>query len=303
MKKFFFLSAMALTFAGLMSSCNSDKFKTTENGLQYRFETVNNDGEQPQVGDILVGELTLKLDTFQLWSNTGNPDRIMQVSETMFKGDINEGLMMMHKGDKAIFAIPADSIGKFLMENQMPKQYKRGEGQMFYYEIVLNDIVSKEELVQEQANFMEEMQQREADEPKLLAQYIQENNITVKPTASGLYIVVKKKGNGPKVAAGKTVSIDYTGRLLDGTVFDSSREADAKAAGKPTEGRTFEPLTYVVGQQPLIQGWDEGVMNQPEGTELTLIMPSKLGYGSRGAGRDILPFSPLVFDITIVSVK
>jgi len=152
MKKFFFLSAMALTFAGLMSSCNSDKFKTTENGLQYRFETVNNDGEQPQVGDILVGELTLKLDTFQLWSNTGNPDRIMQVSETMFKGDINEGLMMMHKGDKAIFAIPADSIGKFLMENQMPKQYKRGEGQMFYYEIVLNDIVSKEELVQEQAN-------------------------------------------------------------------------------------------------------------------------------------------------------
>ena len=58
-----------------------------------------------------------------------------------------------------------------------------------------------------------------------------------------------------------------------------------------------------MGAFPLIPGWDEGVDGQPEGTELTLIMPSKLGYGERGAGNDILPYSPLVFDLTIVSVK
>ena len=99
------------------------------------------------------------------------------------------------------------------------------------------------------------------------------------------------------------MSIDYTGRLLDGTIFDSSREADAREAGKYDERRPYEPMTYKVGAQPLIKGWDEGVKGMPEGTELTLIMPSKLAYGERGAGMDILPYSPLVFDITIVSVK
>ena len=166
-----------------------------------------------------------------------------------------------------------------------------------------NEGNQEEEQQQEQANFMEEMANRQQEEPAVLAQYIKDNNITVKPTASGLYIIVKKKGNGPKVAAGKTVSVDYTGRLLDGTIFDSSREADAQAAGKYNPQRPYEPMTYKVGATPLIKGWEEGVDGQPEGTELTLVMPSKLGYGERGAGNDILPYSPLVFDLTIVSVK
>ena len=303
MKKILYVTVLALACASLMSACNSNKFKKTDNGLLYKFETANNDGRQPQMGDMLVGEMTIKLDTVALISNVGHPDRILQVRPDMFKGDINEGLQMMHVGDKATFAIPADSLARLIGEQRMPPLYKQAAGQMFYYEISLSDIVTVEELQQEQANFAEETAQRKVDEPALLAQYIKDNNITVKPTASGLYIIVKKKGNGPKVAAGKTVAIDYTGRLLDGTIFDSSREDDAREAGKYIPDRPYEPMTYKVGAQPLIKGWDEGVDGQPEGTELTLVMPSSLGYGERGAGLDILPYSPLVFDLTIVSVK
>lgn len=303
MKKIFQVATLALACAGLMAACNNNQFKKTENGLMYKFETENPEGRQPQMGDVLVGEMTIKLDTVVLISNVGHPDRIFQVRPDMFKGDINEGLQLMHEGDKAVFAIPADSMGKFLQDNQMPPNYKRGSGQLFYYEIALADIVSQEEMQQEDANFQEEMNKRQEEEASVLAQYIKDNNITVKPTASGLYIVVKKKGNGPKVAAGKEVSIDYTGRLLDGTIFDSSREADAREAGKYNPQRPYEPLKYKVGAMALIPGWDEGVNGQPEGTELTLIMPSKLGYGERGAGNDILPYTPLVFDLSIVSVK
>ena len=303
MKKFFHMTAMVLACASLMTACDSNQFKKTDNGLLYRFETTNTDGRQPQMGEMLVGEMTIKLDTVVLISNVGHPDRLMQVRPDMFKGDINEGLQMMHVGDKAVFAIPADSLAQFIGDHRMPPNYKRGVNQMFYYEIALADIVSVEDLQREQTNLEEETAKMKEEEPTLLAQYIQDNNITVKPTASGLYIVVKKKGNGPKVSKGKTVSIDYTGRLLDGTIFDSSREADAREAGKYNANRPYEPLTYQVGAFPLIPGWDEGVDGQPEGTELTLIMPSKLGYGERGAGNDILPYSPLVFDLTIVSVK
>ena len=61
-------------------------------------------------------------------------------------------------------------------------------------------------------------------------------------------------------------------------------------------------LTYVVGQMSLIPGWDEGVMGQSEGTKLQLIIPSAMAYGSQGAPT-IPPYSPLVFDLEILSVK
>ncbi len=295
---------MALTLAAFMTACNSNNFKQTENGLLYRFETQNSEGAQPQAGDLLVGELILRIENDTLFNNTGNPDRIFQVAEApMFKGDIVEGLHMMHVGDKAIFKIPADSIGNFMMESQMPPQYKKGSGQYFYYEITLHELVTKDELAQEQANFIEEMNLRKENEPATLAEYITKNNITAKPTKSGLYIIVNKKGDGPKVATGKKVSVNYTGRLLDGTLFDTSREADAREAKKYQEGREYGPMTYTVGSQPMIKGWEEGVMGQPAGSDITLVMPSELAYGARGAGRDILPYSPLVYNLTIESVE
>ena len=304
MKKFLSFAILATTCAVLFTACNKNNFKKTENGLLYKFETTVADGEQPNVGDLLVGELILRLENDTLFSNMGHPDRIFQVAEIpMFKGDIQEGLLMMHKGDKAIFKIPADSIANFMQPNQMPQGYQSGKGQFFYYEITLNDIVTKDELAQEQANFMEEMEQRKNDEPAAIQKYLADNNITAKPTKSGLYVIVNKKGTGAKVATGKKVAIDYTGRLLDGTLFDTSREADAKAANKYMEGREYKPLEYVVGgAQSMIKGWEEGVMGQPAGSEITLIIPSELAYGARGA-MEIMPYSPLTFDLTIVSVE
>lgn len=303
MKKILSFALVAMTCAVLLTACNKNNFKKTENGLLYRFVTTVTDGEQPQMGDVLVGELILRLEKDTLFTNVGHPDRILQVIPSKFKGDYSEGLLMMHKGDKAIFKIPADSIAKFMQPNQMPQGYQAGNGQYFYYEVTLNDIVSEEELAQEQANFMKEMEQRKNDEPATIQKYLTDNNITAKPTKSGLYVIVNKKGTGAKVATGKKVAIDYTGRLLDGTLFDTSREADAKAANKYMNGREYKPLEYVVGGQSMIKGWEEGVMGQPAGSEITLIIPSELAYGARGAGMDIMPYSPLTFDLTIVSVE
>lgn len=300
MKKLLTISIVAMICAVSFTACNSNKFKTTENGLQYRFETTVADGQQPVAGDVLTGELVITFENDTVFTNEGHPDRILQVFPNRFKGDLSEGLMMMHVGDKATFKVSADSMARFA---QMPPQYQSGAGQYLTFTISLMDIVSEEELAQEQANFVQEMEQRKNDEAGLIAKYVADNNITAKPTADGLYIIVNKKGDGPKVAVGKTVAINYTGRLIDGTLFDTSRKADAKAANKLQEGRTYEPLTYTVGQMGLIKGWEEGVMGQPAGTDLTLIIPSELAYGARGASRDILPYSPLVFNLTIESVE
>lgn len=300
MKTQFRLATILVAATLMMAACGKGDFKRTESGVLYKFEKENKYAQQVQEGDVLVGEMTVRFDTVQTFSNIGHADRILQAEPSFF---LYEGLMMMHVGDKATLAYEADSLAKFLQPNQLPPFYKPGAGMKIYYEISLQDIVTKEELAEEQANFFAEMQQRQQSEPDDIATYVKEKKITAKPNADGLYVIVKKKGNGPKVAAGRTVAINYTGCLLDGTMFDSSVESDAKRGGLEQPGRTYEPLQYTVGQMSLIPGWEQGIMGQPEGSVLQLIIPSALGYGPQGAGKLIPPYSPLVFDIEIVSVK
>lgn len=298
---------MVLATAILAVSCNKSDikgFKKTKSGLHYKFETKNKSGKEIHVGDVIVGELTLRLDTATLHSIVGKPQRLMLVHDSIFDGyNIDEGLLMMHVGEKATFAIYADSVARYFNANQLPPSYKPGTNMIFYYDVSISDVVTKEELQEEQENFIEEMQQRQKDEPNVIAQYIADNNITTKPNSDGLYVIINKRGNGPKVASGKEVSINYTGRLLDGKIFDSNIESDAKEGGIYDAHRPYQPLTYVVDQMSLISGWNEGVKGLPQGSQVTLIMPSSLGYGAQGAGTYILPYTPLRFDIEIVSVK
>ena len=291
MKKQIRMAAIIVAATTMLVACGSSDmkgYKQTENGLYYRFEQQDKNAQQVQEGDVLVGEMTIRLDTTVLRTNVGRTERLMPAIP-MYDGVLHEGIMMMHLGDKATFAIEADSMAKYMQPNQMPPMYEKGKGMKFYYEINLQDIVTKDEFAAEQANYEAEMEKAREQEPELIANYVKENNIKAQPNADGLYVIVKKQGKGPKVAVGRQVAIHYTGRLLDGTVFDSS-------VGN-------EPLSYVVGQMGLIRGWEEGVMGQAEGTQLQLIIPSAMGYGPQGAGQMIPPYSTLVFDLDIVSVK
>ena len=131
----------------------------------------------------------------------------------------------------------------------------------------------------------EELRQKEEAE---LQKYIDDNNITTQPETSGLYYIETKAGTGAQAIAGKTVSVHYTGKLLNGTVFDSS-------AGR-------NPIDFVLGVGQVIPGWDEGIALMKQGGKATLIIPSSLAYGSRGSG-SIPPYSTLVFDVELVYVS
>lgn len=109
----------------------------------------------------------------------------------------------------------------------------------------------------------------------------------VKVTDSGLQYVVVKEGTGASPKASDEVTVHYEGRLIDGKVFDSSLER---------EPVTF-PLNYVIA------GWTEGLQLMQEGAKYTFYIPSELGYGETGAGRDIPPNAVLVFDVELISVN
>jgi FKBP-type peptidyl-prolyl cis-trans isomerase FklB len=120
-------------------------------------------------------------------------------------------------------------------------------------------------------------------------QFLKQNagraGITV--TASGLQYEVLQDGNGKRPTTASRVRVHYEGTLVDGTVFDSSIQR-----GEPIEF----PVTGVIA------GWTEALQLMQEGARWKLYIPNELGYGARGAGGVIGPYSTLIFEVELIAV-
>ena len=109
-------------------------------------------------------------------------------------------------------------------------------------------------------------------------------------TESGLRYQFIQRGEGKKAENGKTVSVHYEGSLESGKVFDSSYPRKS-------------PIEFKLGQGQVIEGWDEGIALLRVGDKARFVIPSHLGYGSRGAGGAIPPDATLIFDVELMDVK
>ena len=109
-------------------------------------------------------------------------------------------------------------------------------------------------------------------------------------TESGLRYQFIQRGSGKKAEDGKTVSVHYSGQLPDGKVFDSSYARK-------------KPIEFPLGRGNVIEGWDEGIALLQVGDKARFVIPSHLGYGSRGAGGVIPPNATLIFDVELMDVK
>ena len=99
-----------------------------------------------------------------------------------------------------------------------------------------------------------------------------------------------EEGTGEKALIGDNVSVHYTGRLTDGSKFDSSYDRGV-------------PFEFTLGSGQVIRGWDEGVKGMVEGEKRTLYIPSSMGYGDQGAGNLIPGEAGLIFDVELIEVK
>ncbi len=108
-------------------------------------------------------------------------------------------------------------------------------------------------------------------------------------TPSGLGIEEIISGEGKVAEAGQRVTVHYTGRLTDGSKFDSSKDRN-------------DPFEFWLGKGQVIRGWDEGVQGMKVGGTRKLTIPPQLGYGARGAGGVIPPNATLVFEVELLGI-
>ena len=119
-----------------------------------------------------------------------------------------------------------------------------------------------------------------------LAENAKKAGVVTRP--SGLQYQVLKAGTGKTPSASSKVKVDYEGRLIDGTVFDSSIARN-------------QPVDFQVSQ--VIQGWTEGLQLMKEGAKYRFFIPAKLAYGEMGSGDSIAPNSTLIFDVDLLKVQ
>lgn len=279
----------AIVFLGF--SCSilkpGPKFKTTDSGLKYKFVEKYNGRIAPDSGKLMSLRMSYGTEDTVFFNSDDIPGKVMvlPMKASTFPGDFYEMMEMMHLGDSVVFYVDAASFFTKTAEYPEVPDFAKDLDELLFH-VKIMKIQTEEEIEQEKEAKLIEMKENEA---AIIANYLSENNMDTEPNESGLYVIIEEEGSGPKPQKGDKVKVHYTGYLLDGTKFDSSVDR-----GKPFE--------FPIGMGRVIKGWDEGIAMLNVGSKAKLIIPSSLGYGERGAGQVIKPYSTLIFDVELLDI-
>ncbi|MBL0358224.1 MAG: FKBP-type peptidyl-prolyl cis-trans isomerase [Chitinophagaceae bacterium] len=217
--------------------------------------------------------------------------------------------MLMTPGDSIVCQADADVMYKNA-KNKKPDFIKPGDKIQYFIKLIT--IKTKEQFQKEQqAAFMKQMKDQQekqkvaaakqlVKDDKALKAYFSKNHITPIKTASGLYYTIREEGSGEKPLPGDSITMSYTGKLMDGTKFDSNED---------TAFHHVQPLKFILGRAEVIKGWDEGIALLNTGSKATFYIPSPLAYGqqarpgSAANPKGIPANSILLFDVQLVNSK
>ena len=276
------LALLGLTATLLFSfgACSKYKgFKKHTSGIYYQFHEQNDTADQPKTGDLVGVLMSLRAGDSLLIPMIPNE----MLMDSLYQGDLFEAIRMMHVGDSATFILD----GKQFFEKMMnpAQEYEFGDDPL-YLDVKLYGMMKKADYEKAKEEFEAELDDRKVKEVEEIDKYLQEHP-GMKQTPTGVYVKTVKKGNGAKVEALQKVNVHYTGRFVDGTVFDSSVERGT-------------PFTFTVGAGEVIPGWDATVSEMKVGDKVTVLIPSSMAYGE--GTRGIPPYSPLEFDIELLDI-
>ena len=267
-----------------------EKMMTNEFGVSYKLieEGSGDPVEDGKVMESLVNAYVYTNDSLVQQREANGQFAYNQMNFAQAKENPIMSIMKDRKvGDSLMIEMPyTEKTKKF-----MPPTAK--ESTVVKYFVKVTRVETPEENKARRMKEMEEKQlamqkQQEEQMPKddeIIQKYLADNSLEAEKTESGLYYVITESKESDKPQAGDRVEVNYKGYLLSGDMFDQSR-------GKP--------FGFQIGTGQVIQGWDEGIALLGKGDKATLLIPSHLAYGFRGAGAKIPPFAVLRFEVELV---
>jgi FKBP-type peptidyl-prolyl cis-trans isomerase FkpA len=305
MKKSFLLSVCV---AGLLMACSNTK--ETASGL--KFSVVKSGGaDVAENGQIMIISFLFKDGKDSVWSDSRtNPfPTMIKKDSSMATDQVMEVVQLLGKGDSVTFQIPAKDLFAKTFRSPIPPNVDSTAN--FTFQIGVIDVVTEERAREMQNEFMAKQNEEAlklqneqlAKDTLAIELFLKEKAIVAQKTTSGLRYIITKPGTGANAQQGEMVKVNYVGKLLDGTFFDSSIESVAKANnGFNEQRRPYEPLQLTLGMQQVIPGWEEALGLMNKGSKMTVYIPSTLAYGSRRRSEVIAENSILVFEMELVDI-
>ena len=268
---------------------------TTSSGLQYKIIKDSVGIIYPETGGFITFWFEIKNDKDStIDSQFADPNPVgIPTPEAIYKPSIEEGFWLLTEGDSAVFLLNADSLYTKTFHRPLPPGISSGStlnmivrmSKVYTKKFVDSVMVSQEK---QQQNQMVEESVVYQNDSIAIQNYLTKNKLKGQATIGGAYVIKLKENKATDIfiGAGDTIQTTYVGKLLiEGTEFDKSPAGDY--------------FTFVVGQGQVIKGWDQGFQKLKRGEKALLIIPSRLAYGSRGAGGSIPPNAPLVFEVEV----
>jgi FKBP-type peptidyl-prolyl cis-trans isomerase len=268
---------------------NNIKTPPTASGL-YFISLEKGKGKKPVAGEMCTVFLSVKqLDGKELFTNYDSDPLFIEYGKEFDTKGLMEGLGMMHEGGKAKLIVPSEiGVGPGGKDGVPPFT-------TIIYEVKLDKIKTVEEVEKERAEIKRQQELedevRKGEEQNRINAYLQKNKLqNTTPLASGLYFIETKKGEGPHPADGDKVKVHYVLFTTEGKQLQSSYD----------QKQTFD---FELGTGAVIKGWEEAIRLMKKGSKATVIVPSKLGYGSKARAKDLPAYTPLVFQMELVDIE
>ncbi len=299
---FTLLAAVTLLAAGCNAEAGKDGMQTTEAGNRYTYLTTNDEGQLAEPGEFIYFNAILKTEGDSVLIDTktagGPPPVIQALSDSIVTADtgpVEDVLRKVRVGERVLI--------RANLENFPRKPPGMENDSVLLYDLEVTEIIDQDEFNARQEEAAQEAQAKaeevrgRMDERMTFSQQVYEDyqagklDGEIQTTPSGLRYIIHEEGSGAEAEPGKTVSVQYIGRLTsNGEIFDQSFERGSS-------------IQFPLGAQRVIAGWDEGIDLLQVGDRATFIIPAALGYGEGGTpDGSIPPGSELMFYVELEEV-
>ena len=283
--------ALLLTIAQLLSSCSTKSpyptYTLIEGNVYFKLIMFGDNRGTPNPSDFVTVDIAYRTMSDSLFFRG---KRTMQLTDPEFEGSIDHCFLALSENDSASFIIDAQGLFENTLNGELPSFLNPKE--TIKVDIKMSIIRTAEQYRREKEEFLAWIKDFGEYERTVLDNYIEQRNVNIKPTESGLYFIPIKSGNGKKVEIGDIVTVNYEGRFLNGKFFDSTIKRQ-------------QPFEFVYGTEwQVIKGLEEAIGLMKEGDRSVIILPSGLAWGTKGSITGIIPpFTSVMYEIELISVQ